>query len=63
VALIRPRKKGVDKNLNPWYNKTIKRTANKKGEHKMYYIDSEETANILISLTEEELEELAADWD
>jgi hypothetical protein len=28
-----------------------------------YYIDSEEIADILINLTEEELEELAADWD
>lgn len=28
-----------------------------------YYIDSEETADILMNLTEEELAELAADWD
>ena len=28
-----------------------------------YYIDSEETTDILMSLTEEELAELAADWD
>ena len=28
-----------------------------------YYIDSEETADILMSLTEEELAELATDWD
>ena len=28
-----------------------------------YAITSEETADILMNLTEEELEELAADWD
>lgn len=45
--------------------KSSKGKQTKKGEYKMYgyYIDSEETADIIMSLTDEDLEALTKEWD